>query len=74
MANIGSIDRVLRFALGAVLLVIAFAPPLAEYVGGMGTWKYALAAAGLVLIATAALRICPAYLLFGIRTCETGKR
>ena len=28
---------------------------------------------GAVLISTALFRICPAYMLFGIRTCEIGR-
>ena len=74
MVNVGSFDRLSRFALGALMLATLFLPPLTGYVAGLGAWKFALAAVGIVLIATAAFRICPAYLLFGIRTCEIGKR
>ena len=31
----------------------------------------AVAAVGFILLATAAFRICPAYMLFGVRTCRT---
>lgn len=67
MTNIGSLDRILRFGLGAILLLAPFL--FAESFAPLGAWRFALAAAGAVLLGTAALRICPAYMLFGIRTC-----
>ena len=67
MVNVGSVDRILRFILGAVLLVAPFLAPATF--APLGEWRYAVAAAGAVLLGTAALRICPAYMLFGIRTC-----
>jgi hypothetical protein len=67
MVNVGSVDRFLRFILGAALLVVPFALP--DIVAPLGVWRYAVAAAGGVLLATALFRICPAYMLFGIRTC-----
>jgi hypothetical protein len=74
MVNVGSVDRALRILLGIALLLSPFLPPLAGFFAGWGAWKFAVAAVGLVLIATAVFRICPAYLLLGIRTCEVGKR
>lgn len=74
MVNVGTTDRVVRFLLGIALLLAPFVPPLAAVVADWGAWKFALPAAGLVLIATAVVRVCPAYLLFGIRTCRAGKR
>ena len=70
MANVGSIDRTLRFLLGVVLLVAPLLPPLAGHVAELGAWRFVIAAAGVVLLATAIFRFCPAYTLFGIRTCE----
>jgi hypothetical protein len=67
MVNVGSVDRILRFILGAALLVAPFLAPASF--ASFGAWRYAVAAAGAVLLATAVLRICPAYMLFGIRTC-----
>lgn len=66
MINIGSLDRTLRFVVGIALVVAAFLPQVAAQ---MGDWRYALAAVGAVLVGTAVFRICPAYMLFGIRTC-----
>jgi hypothetical protein len=68
MANVGSIDRTLRFIAGALLLVAAFLAGDA-----LGAWRFALAAAGAVMIGTAAFRFCPAYTLLGIRTCPISK-
>jgi len=74
MVNIGLPDRALRSALGAALLIAPFMPPLAGFFTGWGAWKFAVAVVGLVLIGTVVLRMCPAYLLFGIRTCKIGRR
>ena len=65
--NVGTIDRILRAALGLVLIVLAFASGLPLFDGAL--MKYGAALIGLVLLVTAALRVCPAYMLFGVRTC-----
>ena len=70
MINVGSIDRALRLFLGAILMVAPFLPLLDDTLAEFGTWKYALLGAGVVLIGTAIFRFCPAYALFGIRTCQ----
>lgn len=66
--NIGTLDRALRAIVGLVLLVVALGglAPVFE----SGTMKWAAVAVGAVLLATAGMRICPAYMLFGIRTCK----
>ena len=73
MVNVGSIDRALRLVLGAVLLAAPFLPPMAGYFAEIGAWKYAVAGAGVAMLGTAIFRFCPAYMLFGIRTCELKK-
>jgi hypothetical protein len=71
MANVGSLDRAARFALGAVLvgapllLPAIFAP--------LGAWRFALVGWGVVMLGTAVFRFCPAYTLLGIRTCPVSK-
>ncbi|AUD00144.1 DUF2892 domain-containing protein (plasmid) [Bradyrhizobium sp. SK17] len=70
MINVGSLDRVVRFVIGLALLISPFIPQFADFFLSWGMWKYAVAAVGLVLISTAMFRICPAYMLFGIRTCR----
>lgn len=57
-ANIGNLDRALRIVAGLTLIALAFA-------GTIGLWGYI----GIVPLATGALRYCPAYGLFGWRTC-----
>lgn len=56
--NVGGIDRILRIAVGALLIVLAA-------LNVIGLWGYI----GVVLVATGLLRVCPAYLPFGISTC-----
>jgi len=67
MVNVGSLDRILRFILGAALLVVPFVSP--GIVAPLGAWRFAVMAAGVVLLVTAIIRVCPAYMLFGVRTC-----
>lgn len=66
--NIGTLDRALRTVLGAALLVMAFGGVLPAL--SVGAPKWIAGAAGLILLATAALRLCPLYAIFGIRTCK----
>jgi hypothetical protein len=67
MANIGSLDRVLRVVAGLALI----GGPIfaAASFASLGPWRYAVIAAGIVMLATALFRFCPAYRLLGIRTC-----
>lgn len=67
MTNVGSIDRIIRLILGALLIVLPFATTL---FAGWGSWQYAVSVIGAVLVLTAVIRFCPAYALFGIRTCK----
>ena len=73
MTNVGSLDRTLRFILGAVLLAAPFLPPFAAFFAAWGAWKFVVAVVGVVLLGTAAFRFCPAYALLGIRTCPITK-
>jgi hypothetical protein len=59
-ANVGSLDRGLRIVVGVALIVAA-------WVGVIGAWGWI----GIVPLATGVLRVCPAYLPFGISTCAT---
>jgi len=58
--NVGTIDRTLRIAVGAILIILAVT-------GQIGAWGWL----GLVPMATGLLRWCPAYLPFGLSTCKT---
>lgn len=56
--NIGTPDRIARFAIGALLIVLALT-------GVIGAWGWI----GILPIATAAINFCPAYRLLGVNTC-----
>lgn len=62
--NIGTTDRNLRLALGAILIALALLAGLAD------AWRIAALVVGAVMILTASLRICPLYTLLGLRTCR----
>ena len=58
--NLGNIDRLLRLVIGVILIALVF-------VGPKTPWGWI----GVILVATALLRSCPIYSLFGIKTCKT---
>jgi len=66
MQNVGSLDRTVRIILGLALLAMALAVPAAS----LGGWRWILALIGAVLLVTGLVRVCPAYLPFGISTCR----
>ena len=59
-ANMGSIDRIVRAIVGLALLSLVF------LLDGGARWFGLI---GIVLLVTAALGWCPAYLPFGFSTC-----
>ncbi|WP_372006304.1 YgaP family membrane protein [Tistrella mobilis] len=65
MANVGGLDRVLRIVVGLALLSMLL--------WGDEGWKW-YGLIGLLPLATGLLRWCPAYTLFGIRTCPLARR
>jgi O-antigen ligase len=56
--NLASWDRIARFVLGALLVILALT-------GTIGIWGWV----GVVLLATAGMNFCPAYKVFGFKTC-----
>lgn len=70
MANVGGIDRVLRFIVGIVLILVPFTAPSVPALSGLGHWAWGIGAVGLVMLLTAVFRFCPAYVPLGIRTCD----
>jgi len=54
--NIGSVDRTVRIVLGLIVIALGL------------VFKCWLGLIGLVLLLTAVIRFCPAYLPFGINT------
>ena len=57
--NVGGIDRALRVIVGVALLAMVF-------VGPQTPWGWI----GIVPLVTALIGWCPAYSLFGIKTCK----
>ena len=66
--NVGTIDRALRALAGLVLILLPLVSNMALFTSGPATWISI--AVGLVLLATAGLRFCPAYTLLGVKTCK----
>ena len=60
--NVGGVDRILRIALGVVLIALAAT-------GTVGWWGWL----GVVPLATGLLRFCPLYTLLGMNTCPVGR-
>jgi hypothetical protein len=56
--NVGGIDRILRIAVGLVLVILAAT-------GVVGPWAWL----GVILLATGLVGICMPYKLFGFSTC-----
>lgn len=63
MHNVGNTDRILRVVLGLVLISLFFLGPT-TLLGWLGV----------IVLATALLRFCPAYAIFGINTGRTAER
>ena len=58
--NVGTLDRTVRIVAGLALIGASLA-------GMIGAWGWI----GVVPLATGVFRFCPAYLPFGLSTCET---
>lgn len=66
--NVGSVDRLLRALLGVILILAPFLLHMPMLHAGPGKWLALIV--GLVMLATAATRICPLYSILGIKTCK----
>ena len=66
--NLGAIDRAIRIILGLVLLAAPFVSGLAIFASSRATTVAMIA--GVVMLATSAMRFCPIYRILGIRTCK----
>lgn len=63
--NVGTIDRILRIVVGAVLIAYAL-----EFIApgtGYNVWGWI----GVVPLLTGLVGYCPPYALLGIKTCKT---
>ena len=61
--NEGTVDRIIRVVLGALLLIWAFAG-----LHGAGAWVAGIV--GAILLVTGLIGYCALYSVFGIRTCK----
>ncbi len=61
--NVGNVDRVVRIAAGLALIALAAT-------GTVGAWGWI----GIVPLLTGIVRVCPAYLPFGLSTCAVKQR
>lgn len=59
-ANVGNIDRAIRILAGLGLIAATLS-------GVIGAWGWL----GVIPLATGIVRICPAYLPFGLSTCRS---
>ena len=57
--NIGTIDRTARVILGIIIVTLTA-------LGKISPWGWL----GVMLIITGAIKFCPAYSLFGFKTCK----
>ena len=64
MFNVGGIDRVIRILAGLVLISLVFVGD--QIVGQNIVWGWV----GIIPLATGVFKFCPAYTLFGIKTCS----
>lgn len=60
--NVGSIDRILRIVIGAVLIGLTL-------MGTIGWWGWI----GIIPLATALMGFCPIYRIFGLSSCPMKK-
>ena len=61
--NVGGIDRVMRIAVGLILIGLTLA-------GQIGIWGWL----GLLPLLTGIFKFCPAYAIFGINSCPMHKK
>lgn len=67
-ANVGSLDRIIRFSIGLALIVLPFVTTFGIWNTALG--QYGALLVGIILVATAVFRFCPLYRIIGLRTCR----
>jgi hypothetical protein len=65
MCNVGGIDRIIRIIAGLFLISLVFVGD--RIIGQNVVWGWI----GLVFLATGIFKFCPAYKIFGFKTCST---
>ena len=63
--NVGSIDKIIRLILAALLIILFFTNVVAGVLG------YIFLALAAILIVTSLFSFCPIWMLFGVKTCKT---
>lgn len=66
--NVGAVDRILRLALGLVLIALPYLTQFELWANPLA--RFGLPIVGLVLVVTAAVKFCPLYRIVGLRTCK----
>ncbi len=66
--NVGTIDRTLRTGVGVALLYFALLSKVAFF--AVPVVQVGAIIIGLVMIATAAFKLCPLYSMLGLKTCK----
>lgn len=61
--NEGTVDRVIRVALAAVLFFLAFTGAVT------GVWAWVAGVAGAIALVTGVVGFCPLYAVLGMNTC-----
>ena len=64
--NVGGVDRLIRIVVGGGLIYYAM-----SNLPGADAWMVPAGMVGFVLILTALFGWCPAYKLFGMKTCKS---
>ena len=64
MCNVGGIDRIVRIIAGVFLLSLVFVGD--QIIGQNVVWGWI----GIVPLATGTFKFCPAYKIFGLKTCS----
>jgi len=66
--NVGNADRLFRLVLGVILLAAPFVSGMALF--DNTTVTILSVVIGLVMVGTSAMKFCPLYRVFGIKTCK----
>ncbi len=66
--NVGTVDRIIRFVIGALLIIAPLTGLFGVSVGTTPT--VVLVLVGIVLVGTAFFKFCPLYRLLGASTCS----
>ncbi|AEV36599.1 hypothetical protein PSE_2089 [Pseudovibrio sp. FO-BEG1] len=67
-ANVGTIDRILRFIIGVVLIALPLSTTISLFAQPL--FFYGAIIVGIVMLLVSVVRICPLYSIFGIKTCR----